>query len=849
VVLVCDNLVPHEHRPSIARFTRWMLRNSDGYLVMSDSVERDLDRLKPGRRAGACPPVYAQFDAAAATARSRARRSGSTRDVVLFFGYIAPYKGSTCCSRRGRACARAPAPRWWWRRVLRGSAPYRASSRRRRGRPSVRLLDRYIPDDEVEALFKAADVAVLPYRSATQSGVTHVAYALGVPVITTDVGGSPRPCGPARPAWSCRPRIPRRWPARSSLLRARHGPALRDGRRAPAGRALVGPARATRRSRSATAGAGAGLAMTRDAGRRAPRWIAIAAPALTRDRRRPHHRQRRSHDVRAVARAAPRRIDVPAGATLDGRDGRHYTKNAAARRCSRCRWSRGRSRGGAALCRRAPRAGGRASSARSSTRSSPRCCSAVLRRRACARIGAGASLAADADARLHHAAVGVREELHGRAAPGARLLLAVAGRALAGAPVAPARARLGVLLAISVKLSMLPLALLRCCRCCRGRMRWRRSRSRWCSRSRHGGYDFARFGTPFETGYGAQAGRLRLHHAAVVGLYGCCSRRARASRGSRPRCGCCRPAGRPRARCTGAVRSPARHTWARPRTGARAAPRFEPYAAAAHERCAGSRRDLAMASRSHVRHVRALGGRRLVRPALSGPVPADPVPAGRAALAAVARAPRSPQVLAIAGLLVQIGGVAIHFGAQMREAGDYPYTLPLNDPHFMSDSHFNPAYSRSSATGACCRATRRAPARRGPPRSRGRRRFDRPRRTRSRPRPRDSASGGGSARLLHALDFWWLYRRTPGPGDSAAARRRCSRRSARVLRRARNRARAERRVKTLWIVVLNWNGLADTRALLPTLAALPLPRGWQQRTLVVDNGSTDGSVDALARVP
>jgi glycosyltransferase involved in cell wall biosynthesis len=57
------------------------------------------------------------------------------------------------------------------------------------GEGAVRLLERYIPDDEVEALFKAADVAVLPYRSATQSGVTHVAYATGTPVITTDVGG------------------------------------------------------------------------------------------------------------------------------------------------------------------------------------------------------------------------------------------------------------------------------------------------------------------------------------------------------------------------------------------------------------------------------------------------------------------------------------------------------------------------------------------------------------------------------------------------------------------------------------------------------------------------------------
>ena len=51
------------------------------------------------------------------------------------------------------------------------------------------ILNRYIADVEVEALFRAADVTVLPYRSATQSGVTHVAYALGSPVIATRTGG------------------------------------------------------------------------------------------------------------------------------------------------------------------------------------------------------------------------------------------------------------------------------------------------------------------------------------------------------------------------------------------------------------------------------------------------------------------------------------------------------------------------------------------------------------------------------------------------------------------------------------------------------------------------------------
>jgi glycosyltransferase involved in cell wall biosynthesis len=189
VVVVCDNLVPHEPRPGDALFTRWMLRASDGYLVMSESVERDLDRLKPGApRRRVRHPLYAQFDRGRYTRESARETLGLQGEVVLFFGYVRPYKGlDTLLEAWPRVRARRPATLVVAGEFYENPAPYRA--RAQAGGSSVRLLERYLDDGEVEAVFRAADVVVLPYRSATQSGVTHVAYALGVPVITTDVGG------------------------------------------------------------------------------------------------------------------------------------------------------------------------------------------------------------------------------------------------------------------------------------------------------------------------------------------------------------------------------------------------------------------------------------------------------------------------------------------------------------------------------------------------------------------------------------------------------------------------------------------------------------------------------------
>jgi len=241
VVLVCDNLVPHEKRPGDDALTAWMLRNSDGYLVMSDSVERDLDRLKPGApRRRVRHPFYAQFDGGRWTRASARAHLGLADDaeVVLFFGYIRAYKGLDLLFEAWPA-VRAARPRAAL--VAAGEcyedpAPYRDAAARAGTDGSVRLLDRYAPDDEVEALFKAADVAVLPYRSATQSGVTHVAYALGVPVITTDVGGLAETVHPGETGLVVPPGHPTELAAAIVRFFADGlGPRMRDGVRALAG--------------------------------------------------------------------------------------------------------------------------------------------------------------------------------------------------------------------------------------------------------------------------------------------------------------------------------------------------------------------------------------------------------------------------------------------------------------------------------------------------------------------------------------------------------------------------------------------------------------------------------------
>ena len=114
---------------------------------------------------------------------------------------------------------------------------------------------------------------------------------------------------------------------------------------------------------------------------------------------------------------------------------------------------------------------------------------------------------------------------------------------------------------------------------------------------------------------------------------------------------------------------------------------------------------------------------------------------------APARRRRLAWALAVLGLIVQVGGVGIYFGAQMREAGDYPYPLPLDHPRFMSDSHFNPAFSPIAGHWRMLARNLGEHARGAMPRLGGEGVAD----------PRLGVGSADQERLLHAIDLWWLY--------------------------------------------------------------------------------------------
>ena len=197
VIALADNIVPHEQRPGDRALTAYFLRQTDAVVYMSDEVGRDLDTFDyKGLRAMAHHPIYDTYgQPVAKTDACRALSLDPAIDYVLFFGFIRAYKGLDLLleawpqlKAQGKTAGR---------KLLIGGEHHGNQAKYDRlietlGIASDLIIhDRYIDESEVRNYFGAADLVVQPYRSATQSGVTQVAYHFGVPMIVTRVGGLP----------------------------------------------------------------------------------------------------------------------------------------------------------------------------------------------------------------------------------------------------------------------------------------------------------------------------------------------------------------------------------------------------------------------------------------------------------------------------------------------------------------------------------------------------------------------------------------------------------------------------------------------------------------------------------
>ena len=190
-IFLCHNVAPHEGTPLDRVLTSYGLGAADAFLVHARSEAEKLSALARGRPVRVHPhPSYEIFSRSAPT-RVEARR-GLDLDgrVILFFGYVRPYKGLEDLLR-ALTLARGNA---WDRLVIVGEfydppERYRALLEDPRIRDRVRVVNRYVPNEEVARYFAAADVAALPYREATGSGIAQIAFGAGLPVIATRTGG------------------------------------------------------------------------------------------------------------------------------------------------------------------------------------------------------------------------------------------------------------------------------------------------------------------------------------------------------------------------------------------------------------------------------------------------------------------------------------------------------------------------------------------------------------------------------------------------------------------------------------------------------------------------------------
>lgn len=191
VITVLDNVIPHEQKFFDKPFTTWFLKQNSGFVAMSESVRNDLLTLRPDAPNILLPhPLYDHFGKK--VEQSVARRQlalDPDKKTLLFFGLIRDYKGLDLLIDAFDMLDGDD-----YQLLIAGESygsfqKYTDQINKSRQPERIKVFNRYIDDNEVPLFFSAADVCILPYRNATQSGITSIAYHFETPLLATRTGG------------------------------------------------------------------------------------------------------------------------------------------------------------------------------------------------------------------------------------------------------------------------------------------------------------------------------------------------------------------------------------------------------------------------------------------------------------------------------------------------------------------------------------------------------------------------------------------------------------------------------------------------------------------------------------
>lgn len=190
VIAILDNVVPHEPKFYDRPFSRWFLRQCDGCIALSKSVLEDMLSLKVNLpHTLLFHPLYNHFGPL--LPKEQAQKSlglDTGLRTLLFFGLIRDYKGLDLLLEAFPALGEE------YQLVIAGESyggfeKYQKMMDAGGCEGRIKVFNRYIDDSQVPEFFSAADLCVLPYKTATQSGITAVALHFGLPVAATRTGG------------------------------------------------------------------------------------------------------------------------------------------------------------------------------------------------------------------------------------------------------------------------------------------------------------------------------------------------------------------------------------------------------------------------------------------------------------------------------------------------------------------------------------------------------------------------------------------------------------------------------------------------------------------------------------